>query len=112
MKMIPADAYLTKQKALPPFTPDRESHREEAENYFAVVARLNDKWRVIICRDGIQWILQRRAGFRQGLARWEARTFNRNRNGLLCRVNQLAGECDAVAMRALENLPEHFGGRA
>lgn len=35
-------------------------HRESADDYHRVVAVLNDRWRVIECRDGIQWVLQRR----------------------------------------------------
>ena len=36
------------------------SRIETADDYFRVIARLNPRWRVIECRDGIQWILQRR----------------------------------------------------
>lgn len=113
MKMLPVDMGMVQLQTLPPLFSDTGSRRrEEAEDYFAVVAKLNDKWRVIVCRDAIQWILQRRAGTRLGLARWEARTFNRTRDGLLHRVIQLAGECDATALQLLENLPAYFGGRA
>lgn len=45
-------------------------HQETADSYAAVVAQLNDQWRVIECRDGIQWILQRRDGQRAGQPRW------------------------------------------
>ena len=46
------------------------SHRESADNYARIVARLDDDGRVIVCRDGLQWILQRRDGERGGRARW------------------------------------------
>ncbi len=36
-------------------------HRETAANYRAVITR-KGKYRVILCRDGIQWILQRKKG--------------------------------------------------
>ncbi len=48
----------------------RSSHRESDDNYARVVARLDDGWRVIVCRDDLQWILQRRDGERAGGARW------------------------------------------
>ena len=36
----------------------RTSKSEEADDYHAIVARLNDQWRVIECAAGIQWILR------------------------------------------------------
>ena len=35
---------------------------EKADDYAAIVAKLNADWRFIVCRDRIQWILQRRKG--------------------------------------------------
>jgi hypothetical protein len=34
---------------------------EETDDYPPVIARLNERWRVIACRGSIQWILQRRS---------------------------------------------------
>ena len=36
------------------------SQRESDDNYRDVVALLAPRWRVICCRDGIQWILQKK----------------------------------------------------
>ena len=66
--------------ALPPPCPHEGG---ESDNYPNVVARLGVDWRVIVCRDGIQWIVQRRVGKRHGGARWEARSYCRSRDGLL-----------------------------
>ena len=57
--------------------------REEAEDYRTVITVLNRRWRVIECRDGIQWILQRRVGLRHGQPRWDGRRYRRTRDGLL-----------------------------
>src|SRR5262245_23488791 len=62
---------------------------EEADNYRAVVAILNPRWRIIECRNGIQWILQRSAGLRHGKTRWEGRCYCRTRECLLARVHEL-----------------------
>ena len=72
----------------PPSQPPSDPHsakisREEAEDYRAVVTVLNRRWRVIECRDGIQWILQRRAGLRHGQPRWDGRCYCRTREGLM-----------------------------
>ena len=40
--------------------PETISAPGESYDAWPVVARLNADWRVIACRDGIQWILQRR----------------------------------------------------
>lgn len=91
--------------------PANGSGREEADDYRAIIARLNPNWRVIGCRDAIQWILQRRAGTRHGQPRWDGRCYCRTRQGLLRRVRELTGECDGVALSILERLPECMEAR-
>lgn len=82
---------------------------ECADNYWRLVTRLNVRWRVIECRDGIQWILQHTDGERHGRTRWTGRSYCRTRDGLIrvCRAN--AGEIDATATAILENLPDWIG---
>jgi hypothetical protein len=87
------------------------SASEEAETYRAVVAILNPRWRVIECRNCIQWILQRSAGLRHGTTRWEGRCYCRTRECLLRRVRELAGEIEPIASAVLKNLPDWIGGR-
>jgi hypothetical protein len=36
------------------------SLRETADRYSGFIAQLNPDWRVVECRDRVQWILQRR----------------------------------------------------
>ena len=93
----------------------RASHRspkcaksEEADDYHAVVARLNDSWRVIVCRAGIQWILQRRRGERRGTARWEGRGFCRTSAALNRLSRNHAGVIDPTAADILGSLPERI----
>lgn len=43
-----------------------------------MVVRLGDSWRVILCADAHQWIVQRRRG-----AEWKARSFHRERLSLI-----------------------------
>ena len=52
---------------------------EEGDGYRHVIAVLNPGWRVIVCKNQIQWILQRRG--EQG--RWRSRFFFRTRTGLV-----------------------------
>lgn len=84
------------------------SHRESDEGYHGVVAVLNDRWRVIACRDGIQWILQFRAGQRHGGARFDNRSFCHTREALIRVCREHAGDISPSAMSALRALPERI----
>ncbi len=46
---------------------------------------------------------------RHGQPRWDGRCYCRTRRGLMRRVRELAGECDAIALATLEYLPEWVG---
>jgi hypothetical protein len=80
---------------------------EESDNY-AVVAQLNAGWRVIVCKSGIQWILQRRRGERCGRARWEGRSYCRTRQALLRCSREHAGALDPSAAAFVAALPEQI----
>jgi hypothetical protein len=76
------------------------SHRERDEDYPAVVS-LSDTVRVIDCKDGIQWILQRRYG-----DQWRGVAFCRRRDPLIREAKKLV----AHVSEALLSLPEHHDG--
>jgi hypothetical protein len=76
------------------------SHRERDSAYPAV-ARLSDSLRVIDCKDGIQWILQRRRG-----DRWCGVAYCRRRDALIRESVKLLGHVPD----ALLALPEHHDG--
>jgi hypothetical protein len=78
---------------------------EEASDYHAVVAHLNDRWRVIVCAAGLQWILQRRTGERHGRARWEGRSYCRTSEALNRLSRKHAGAIDPAATDILAELP-------
>lgn len=59
---------------MPKPTP-KGSHHESAADYTHIVACLNDRYRVIRCKDDLQWIIQKRDGFRIGQPRWEGRSY-------------------------------------
>jgi hypothetical protein len=82
------------------------SKSEEADDYHAVVVKINDNWRVIVCVAGLQWILQRRAGERHGSARWEGRSFCRTSEALNRLSRKRAGIIGAAASAVLAALPD------
>jgi hypothetical protein len=91
----------------PPAAPT--TNREEADDYRRVVVVLNSDWRIIECRDGIQWILQRRSGERRGQPRWTSRKYNRSKRSLIDNVNRFAGEINPAAREVLDGLPDWMG---
>jgi hypothetical protein len=72
--------------------------------------RLNSRWRVIECRDGLQWILQVR-NRAETVARdvWRGRSYCRTLDALIRRCDRYAGALDPAAVAALRALPERFG---
>jgi hypothetical protein len=77
--------------------------RESYEDYDRVVAHLNDRHRVILCKDGIQWILQRKMNKQDD--GWRGLKFCRTKSGLLRFVGE-AGDILPNAMAILEALPD------
>lgn len=73
-----------------------------------VVAVLNDRWRVIVCQDGIQWVLQRRAGERGGRARWMSEGYFRSRDALIAFSHARARNVAPAASDRLASLPPRF----
>ena len=55
--------------------------RETANDYQGTITPLDNANRLILCKDGIQWITQRRKG-----NRWQATGFYRRRDVLLSRL--------------------------
>jgi hypothetical protein len=62
--------------------------------------RLNDDWRIIDCKDSIQWLLQVRRG-----GRWRGRSYCTTREGLRLYIRERAGEVDPAAQAVIAALP-------
>lgn len=86
------------------------SHRERDDGYRGTLARLADRWRVIVCADALQWAVQRRdAGSHHGAA-WRGVSFHREKASLIAASVRLAERCDPDALARLALLPLWFGG--
>jgi hypothetical protein len=78
---------------------------ESSSSYGNVVATLNRKWRVIRCRDGIQWILQSRDSLTATVGIWRGRSYCRTKEALLRVIAAHADEIDPTAAAVLAALP-------
>ena len=75
----------------------------EKDDAYPIVARLNERWRVIRCADDIQWILQKHSG-----GEWRGNSFHRTREVLLQRIAERCGEVNAVALDLIRALPDRY----
>ena len=81
------------------------SRRETDGNYFAVLAPLAPRWRVILCHNGKQYILQRQFGNRLHKAVWRGETYHATQRSLIrdCAKRDLLS--GAMAQAAISRLP-------
>lgn len=82
---------------------------ETADDYAKVLAHLCAGWRVIVCKDDLQWTVQRR---KKGGGKWPWRAvgYCRTRKALIRLAAANCGRNDPAALAALAALPENFGG--
>jgi hypothetical protein len=86
---------------------------EEADDYHAIIARLNDSWRVIVCAADLQWILQRGDMARNhGDIRWRGRSYCRTSEALRRCTREDTGSVDPSALAILAALPERIDTNA
>ena len=81
-----------------------QTHRERDDGYKSVVAQLTTRWRVIVCKDGMQWIVQQKEASHGGP--WRGMSYHTNRDGLL-RACGRVGALSNDVLEALEALPDY-----
>jgi hypothetical protein len=80
---------------------------ESADDYIGLVVQLNAGWRVVECRDGIQWILQRRGSPKKSRRNdWRGRSYCRTSEALIRCTREYIGPLDPAVMAILKELPE------
>jgi hypothetical protein len=78
---------------------------ESSDDYPSL--KINTRWRLIECKDGVQFILQRlHAGAETAAgARWEGRSYCRTTEALICCCRAYCGPIDPAASAVLALLP-------
>ena len=86
------------------------SNRERDDGFSQVVVQLAPRWRVIVCKDHLQWIIQKRTAepLHQGV--WRSQSYVTSRNSLIRLCASLELLSDNVARATLVALPEQFSG--
>lgn len=81
------------------------SHRERDDNYRSVIVWLAPRWRVIVCKDAIQFILQKRSVAPPNTGTWAGKTFSTTRHGLMAPCSEQGLLSDPSSRAVLEALP-------
>lgn len=84
-----------------------KDHKETHFNYRSVIIS-SELFRVIICKDNWQWIIQKRVGIRHGGPRWQAFCYSRSQKTLLKVWTGLHKDASKKSWPELENLPQTF----
>ena len=101
----------------PPSTPsvgvaytNTPSHRERDNNYADIVVQLAPRYRVIVCPQGLQWIVQEKEASREGP--WRAEGYYTTRDSLLNACEKLGFLSGPNAEAVLHALPDHVSQMA
>ena len=82
-----------------------ETRRETSDFYSRVITVLAPRWRVITCRNSIQWILQKRTAEPLHKGIWRGRSYHTTRNSLIEACAKLELLSDDRARAAVDALP-------
>ena len=88
---------------------DKSTGDETSDNYARVLARLDIRHRVIVCKGNQQWIVQRRENT-PGEWPWRSLRYRRNRDALIEAYRAFCERVDPNAMAILAASSASLGG--
>ena len=86
------------------------SNRERDDGFSQVVVQLAPRWRVIVCKDHIQWIIQKRSAEPSHRGVWRGHSYVTNRSSLIKLCASLELLSDHFVRVTLDALPEQLSG--
>ena len=84
------------------------SHRERDDNYNKVIIQLSPRWRIIECKNALQWIIQRRAAKPLNPGHWLGVSYITSRSKLIEVSNGLNLLSDGSMGHKLSKLPNQI----
>ena len=84
------------------------SNRERDDSFCQVVVQLAPRWRVIVCKDHLQWIIQKRTAEPLHRGVWRSQSYVTSRNSLIRLCASLELLSDHAVRATLDALPEQF----
>ena len=88
-------------------SPLHPSNRERDDYYANVVLQFSPRWRIITCKHGIQWILQKRSVEPPNTGTWAGKSYATTRDGLMAACSSRGLLSEAFARQVLEALPSN-----
>ena len=93
-------------------SPLHPSNRERDDYYANVVLQLSPRWRIITCKHGMQWILQKRSVAPPNTGTWAGKSYATTRGGLMAACSGRGLLSEPSVMTVLSVLPDRIGGAA
>ena len=89
-------------------SPQPPSRRERDDDYGDVIVHIAPRWRVISCRDGIQFILQQRSVAPPNTGTWSGKSYSTTRSGLIAACSERELLSATLEGQLLDALPASF----
>ena len=86
-------------------SPQPPSHRERDDHYAIVIVQLGPRWRIIVCKDSHQWVLQKRSVAPPNTGTWAGKSYATTRGGLMAACSRRGLLSEPSARQVLEELP-------
>jgi len=84
------------------------SNRERDDYYANVVLQFSPRWRIITCKHGMQWILQKRSVAPPNTGTWAGKSYATTRGGLMAACSGRGLLFEPTARLTIEPLPPHI----
>ena len=81
------------------------SHRERDDAYTGKIAQFSPRWRLVLCKDQIQWIIQKKESSHRGF--WRSKHYLTCKDSVLKASGRLGLLCDPNINEVLKALPEY-----
>ena len=103
------DQLLATSNPTPPITTrlfsSHISHRERDDAYIGTIVQFSPRWRLILCKDQIQWIIQKKESSRRG--DWWGKQYLTCKDSVFEASGRLGLLCDPKVETTLHRLPDH-----
>ena len=80
------------------------SHRERDEAYLGAIVQFSPRWRLVLCKDQMQWIIQKKESSRRG--DWRGKRYLTCKESVLEASGRLGWLSDPKVKAVLYALPE------
>jgi len=81
------------------------SHRERDDAYTGKIAQFSPRWRLVLCKDEMQWIIQKKESSRRG--DWRGKLYLTCKDSVLKASGSLGLLSDPEVEATLRRLPDH-----